>query len=60
MTIVQKIRLANKYLARFDTSWETLEDVNTLDGCNTIEEIEDACDERMEESGWYMEGDNEV
>ena len=55
MTILAKIRIADKYLQRFDTCWEDLEDVNTLDDCETVEEIEDACDERMEQSGWYVD-----
>jgi hypothetical protein len=52
LTYKDKLLIANEYLADFIIDWEDLSDVNSLHDCDTIEDIRDACKERLLESGF--------
>jgi hypothetical protein len=60
-TYEEKKEIANKYLdAKTDgnTSWDDLPDINSLHDAETVRDVEDLCDERLEDSGFYIDFDS--
>lgn len=48
MTYKEKLEIANEYLwDKVGIDWEELPDINSLHDCETIEEIHNACEERL-------------
>jgi len=53
MTYEEKLVIANAYLdEKANLGWEDLSDINSLHDCDTVEQIHDACDERLTDDGW--------
>lgn len=48
MTYEEKEKIANIYLElTMGTTWEELPDINSLHDCETVEDIMEACDKRL-------------
>jgi hypothetical protein len=52
MNYQQKLTIANEYLSDYGVEWDDLCDINSLHDCEDDEEIIDACNCRLEESGF--------
>ena len=55
MTYEEKKEIADRYISDLTEgflTWNTLPDTNSLHDCETIEDIRDACDERLGEEGF--------
>lgn len=50
-----KLAIANSYLEQFGISWDDLPDINSLHDCENSSDIYDACNERLEDSGFPIE-----
>ena len=55
MNYAEKLKIADLYLGdKVGMGWDDLGDINSLHDCDTVEDIHEACDERMEESGFPL------
>lgn len=53
MTYEEKLKIANEYLRKNDfPDWDDLGDINSLHDCDTVEEIEEAAKERVDDEGF--------
>lgn len=51
-----KLRIANKYLYSICyLGWDDLPDINSLHDCESVSDIQLACEERLEEEGFPIE-----
>ena len=56
MNYATKQRLADKYLLGFaGIYWDDLGDINSLHDCETLEDIEEFCNERLEDAMFPFE-----
>lgn len=56
LTYEQKKQIADAYLEeKIGVGWDDLSDINSLHDCETLEAIQEACNERIEEDSMPMD-----
>lgn len=57
MNYDKKLEVADAYIQKqCGLGWDDLSDINSLHDCSDVDDIEAACDERLIESGYPVEG----